>query len=211
MKSVWVCFVGVAIGAIVLSAGPGRAGDPSDVLAERLKSMSPQEQLSLLRTKAGDAKVDFYMGNAFYALAEYDSAVAHYQSAVERDSTYAKAYVNMGIALDTAGRYQRARAAYERALEINPEDVLACCHLGYNYYTLGDADRAMELYQRALEIDPNSAQAHYNLGLAFANAKIFEEALVEWRKVIEVDPDGDLGRIAAENVELIRTYMELGK
>ena len=58
-------------------------------------------------------------------------------------------------------------------------------------------------------IDPECAQAHYNLGLAFADAKIFGEALLEWKKVVEIDGDGDLGRTAAENVELIQTYMEL--
>ena len=59
------------------------------------------------------------------------------------------------------------------------------------------------------KVNPNSAQARYNLGLAFAETRIFNEALIEWNKVIEIDPDGPLGKIAAENVELIKTYMEL--
>ena len=69
----------------------------------------------------------------------------------------------------------------------------------------------MQNYRKALKIDPNSAQARYNLGLAFANFKLFKEALVEWQKVVELDPEGELGKLAAENVELIKTYVELGE
>jgi tetratricopeptide (TPR) repeat protein len=117
----------------------------------------------------------------------------------------------MGIALDTKGQFSRARWAYQRALDINPEDVLAYCHLGFNYYSRGRHAEAMENYRKALEIDPNNAQAHYNLGLAFANNKIFKEALVEWQKVVELDPGGDLGKLAAENVELIKTSIDMDK
>lgn len=201
-----------ALAAVV----PSRAGsdDPLSGLSDEIKGLTPQQQISHLRELLDDgvedARVYFFLGNAFYAVEQYDSAIAQYQTAVDLDKNYSKAVVNMGIALDTKGSRREARAAYERAIEINPEDVLAYCHLGFNYQSTGQTAKAIGYYDKALAIDPNSAQAHYNLGLAFASAKIFQEALVEWNKVIELDKDGDLGRVAAENVELIKTYMELG-
>jgi cytochrome c-type biogenesis protein CcmH/NrfG len=66
----------------------------------------------------------------------------------------------------------------------------------------------MNNYRRALALDPNSAQAHYNLGLAFAETKVFKEALVEWEKVVALDPNGELGKAAAENVRLLRQYVD---
>ena len=87
--------------------------------------------------------------------------------------------------------------------------MLAYCHLGYSHFERGEVDRAVRLYTRALEIDPNSAQARYNLGLAFADAKLFSEALVEWNRVVELDHDGELGKIAGENVKLIQTYLDM--
>jgi tetratricopeptide (TPR) repeat protein len=189
--------------------------DPLDGLADRLQGMPPQEQIDLLQSylKDGmsDARIHFHLGIAWFALEQPDSAVAQFQDAVRLDKNYSKAYVNMGIVYDAKGDYRKARAAYEGALQVNPDDVLAYCHLGYNYYARQMPEKAIEYYNKALAIDPNSAQAHYNLGLAFANAKIFKEALVEWNKVIELDPDGELGKIASENVELIQTYMELDK
>ena len=190
------------------------AADSLDDLKDRLDGMTPEEKIAYLdklsEDGVDDARIHFFKGNAWFVLEQYDSAIVEFGRAVELDENYAKAWVNLGIVYDHTRKFPDARKAYARALQINPDDVLAHCHLGFNYYSAGKHDKAMWHYNKALEIDPGSAQAHYNLGLAFANAKIFNEALVEWRKVVELDPDGQLGNMAAENVELIKTYMELG-
>jgi tetratricopeptide (TPR) repeat protein len=190
------------------------ASDPLEGLAEKLKDKTPEEQIVLLNGMVeegtDDAQLHFFLGNAYFALSKYDEAIAEFEIAVKLKEDYSKAWVNMGIVQDTKHNRRAARDAYNRAIELNPEDVLAYCHLGFSFQSAGENEKAMEYYQKALSIDPNSAQAHYNLGLAFAEARIFNEALVEWNKVIELDPDGQLGKIAAENVELIKTYMELG-
>ena len=190
------------------------AADSLDNLKDRLDGMTPGEKIAyldkLIEDGVDDARIHFFKGNAWFVSQQYDSAIVEFGRAVELDENYAKAWVNLGIVYDHTRKFPDARKAYARALQINPDDVLAHCHLGFNYYSAGKHDKAMWHYNKALEIDPGSAQAHYNLGLAFANAKIFKEALVEWRKVVELDPDGQLGDMAAENVELIKTYMELG-
>jgi len=187
--------------------------------------MPPEDQLDYLRKldqeKPDDATIAFHFGNAYYeiggsypvedhdvAVAYYDSAVTAYRRAVAIDSTYSKAYVNMGLAYDAMGKRADARGALRKAIEVNPNDVLAYCHLGHLEQSFGDYGEAMTNYRRALAIDPNSAQAHYNLGLAFADTKVFKEALVEWEKVVALDPDGELGKMAAENVRLLRQYLE---
>lgn len=198
--------------AAVACSSVAQDGKPN-ALKEELNAMEPPQRaehlLGLVAAGTGTARVYFYLGNALYAQQLMDSAVGYYQQAIEADSLYSKAWVNMGIAYDGMERGIAARRAYESAITINPNDVLAYCHLGYNYFTRGRTDQAVKNYQLALKIDPNSAQAHYNLGLAFADAKMFSEALVEWEQVVELDPDGELGKIARENVEIIRTYMEL--
>jgi tetratricopeptide (TPR) repeat protein len=204
MRVVWV--VAVALLAVGMSAAASE-------LSEQLEGKSPEERIGYLRNLidrgGADAEVHFQMGNAFYSTGEMDSCIAHLVRATELDAGYAKAWVNLGIAYDTKGAVGQARYAYESAIEINPQDVLAYCHLGFNYFSRGEKDRAIELYTKALEIDPRSAQGHYNLGLAFAEARIFAEALREWNLVIELEPDGDLGRVARENVGLIEAYLEL--
>jgi len=199
--------------ALVSSAvTPAGASDDSSALAERLRTMKPAEQLELLRgMEAGgqaDAEVYFRMGNAFYSMEALDSAIVYYGEAIKADSTYVKAWVNLGLAYDGSHEVSAAQRAFEEALAIAPDDVLALCHLGFTYFNRGRVEQAIDYYMQALRIDPESAQAHYNLGLAFADAHIFQEALREWEKVMELD-DGQLGKTAAENVNLIHTYMEL--
>lgn len=205
--------------------GESEATKAAPTLAQRLAAMSSEDQLDTLRTleraQPGDATIAFQFGNAYYgigdsfpaegrsqAVAYYDSAVTAYRRAVAIDSTYSKAYVNMGLAYDAMGKRADARGALQKAIAVNPNDVLAYCHLGYVEQSFGDYAEAMNNYRRALAIDPNSAQAHYNLGLAFADSKVFQEALVEWEKVVVLDPDGALGKMAAENVRLLRQYVE---
>ncbi|MCI0451245.1 MAG: tetratricopeptide repeat protein [Candidatus Latescibacteria bacterium] len=213
--------------ALVSACGQGKTAgkSPAPTLAQQLSTMPAEDQLAFLkdleRQKPGDATVAFHLGNTYYsmgsalpadensqALAYYDSAVTAYARAVEIDSAYSKAYVNMGLAYDAATKRADARRVLRKAIEVNPNDVLAYCHLGQIEQGYGDYAEAIRLYQKALVIDPNSAQAHYNLGLAFAEKKLFKEALVEWETVIALDPGGELGKTATENVRIIRQYLE---
>jgi tetratricopeptide (TPR) repeat protein len=220
-----------AIAAVALLAAPGcRDFSPAGAkdapsLAAALRSMPAQARLDTLRAlsaaRPDDAQIAFHFGNAYYeygsglgsadrarALAYFDSATAAYRRAVDIDSTFSRAWVNMGLAYQDAGNRLEARRALETAIQVNPHDVLAYCHLGYLEQSMGNVASAIEQYRRALSIDPNSAQAHYNLGLAFAEARIFREALLEWEAAIRLDPDGDIGKTAAENVRIIRQYLE---
>ncbi len=213
---------------LALACAGGHGGAPpakvEPTLAERLKPMSPADQLATLRplgaADTSNADLAFYTGNAYYAVgsafspeqhgqavAYFDSAVVEYQRAVRVDSTMSKAWVNMGLAFEAKSGNSEARRAFQSAIAINPRDVLAYCHLGYLEQQSGNVSQAIGLYKQALAIDANSAQAHYNLGLAFAEAKVFKEAVLEWETVVRLDPDGELGRTAAENVKIIRQYL----
>jgi tetratricopeptide (TPR) repeat protein len=208
-----------SVAALILAAiGVGACAPSHDTrggadLSAVVDTMPPQRQLSYLEGLEAEGRSDaplyFHIGNAFYALEQLDSAVVYYGRALEVDSTDSKAWVNMGLAYDGQHQPDAARRSFEEALKVNPTDVLALCHLGFSYFSRGQVEKAIGYYQRALSIDPNSAQAHYNLGLAFADSKVFPEALREWQRVVELDPGGELGKTAAENVKLIKTYMEL--
>ncbi len=205
---------------------PAVTKEPSAVsLNEQMVGMTDVQRIAFLRDldakQSGDAKVAFQLGNTYYSLgtgslghddhlarAYYDSAVVEYKRAIDRDSTYSKAYVNMGLAYEAGGKKPDARRVLQQAVAVNPNDVLAHCHLGQLEQSYGNYAEAVKLYQRALALDPNSAQAHYNLGLAFAENRVFREAMIEWEKVMALDPGGELGRTAAENVRMIKQYVE---
>ena len=196
-----------------LSAGASEKEGRAD-LKETLETIALEDQVPYLKKLfAGDernADVSFYLGNAYLGLDSPDSAVVYFANTIALDSTYAKAYVNMAIALERLDRFEEAKRNYLVAIDRNPNDVLAHCHLGHHFYVRGQIADAVDYYRRALVIDPNSAQAHYNLGLAFADSRLFAEAVREWEQVAELSPDSELGKTAAENVGLIRTYLEIG-
>ena len=199
-----------SVGAAPGNKASGAAGS-ADEVKKKIQGLSPEEQVvrlkQLLVGTPGDAHASFYLGNAYLALALPDSAAAAYEKAVAADSMYTKAYVNLGIALEDLRRFDDARIRYEKALAIDSTDVLAHCHLGHYYHARGELELAVRHYTRAIEIDPKSAQAHYNLGLAFADTRLFAEAIREWEAVIELSPESEVGRTAAENLQLIKTYV----
>ncbi len=226
-----VALAGISILVALLAACGGRVPahepEPTLTLSDVLREMTAQAQLDTLRLlvpeSPDDARLPFYVGNAYVelgqglpanqsrnAIAYYDSAIAAYKRSAELDSTYSRTYVNMGLAEDNAGRRGLAREAYQKAIAVNPKDVLAYCHLGSLEHDEGNLSDAVRLYETALRVDPSSAQAHYDLGLAFAETRVFREALTEWEKVIQLDPDGELGKAASENVKIIHQYLGQG-
>ena len=190
---------------------PPSAELQGDDLKTHIESLPAKEQVRYLQTlrteRPGDAKVRYYLGNAYLKLEQPDSAIVWYEEAVALDSADAKAHVNLGIALEDTRRPDEAKSHYEKALEIDSTDVLARCHLGHYFHARGNFAEAVRCYVRALEFSPQSAQAHYNLGLAFADTRLFAEAIQEWEKAAALSPGTEIGRTAAENVTLIKTYL----
>jgi superkiller protein 3 len=207
-----MCCLLPAVDALADAVGDAAQGNGTESMADRIRGMNPAEQAKyLMDAKAGgenSPELHFLLGVALYSSGLVDSSEAFFRQAIEMDSTYTRAYVNLGIVLDTQRKSVEAEFMYKKALEIDPSDELANCHLGFIYHTRGMQSEAIKYYLEALRLNPNSAQAHYNLGLAFADARIFQEALHEWEIVIEQDPDGALGQTAKENVNLIRQYLE---
>ncbi len=206
------CCLLLATGSSADGVGNAPKKDASKALAERIRGMTPEKQAEyLMKAKAegeNTPELHFLLGVALYSAGLVDSSEALFRQAIDMDSTYTRAYVNLGIVLDTQHKDVAAEFMYKKALELDPDDELANCHLGFIYHTRGQHSEAIKYYLRALEANPNSAQAHYNLGLAFADSRIFKEALREWELVIELDPEGVLGQTAKENVDLIKQYLE---
>jgi len=206
-----VVIAAAILGLAASGASVAGTGSSSDRIKKKIDGLPPEAQVTHLRThlenNPNDAGASFYLGNAYLVLDRPDSAVAAYEQAVALDSAYTKALVNLGIALEELNRFDEAKIRYEKALDIDSTDVLAHCHLGHYYHTHGDVGEAVRYYTRAIEIDQRSAQAHYNLGLAFADNRLFAEAIREWELVVALRPESELGRTAAENLRLLKTYV----
>ena len=80
-------------------------------------------------------------------------------------------------------------------------------HMGNTYYAQKDFPKAMELYQKSLQLNPKATHALYSMGVAFADAGMFREAVKYWDQVAVLDAQGELGKNAKENLELVKKYL----
>jgi len=165
-------------------------------------SNAEQTRVSNLHTSSGEA-YELYLKGRFYWNKRTGEAlkksVDYFNQAVEKDPSYALAYVGLADAYivipyfsvgSAQDSYPKAKAAARRALEI--DDTLAEAHtamaavLADYDWNLPDSNREFE---RAIELNPNYANAHH--WYARENLTImgqFDRALAEMRRAQELDP-----------------------
>ena len=194
------------------------------------------DTLQTIITAGGDqAKyANYVMGNYIYEQAADSAAVygwgeapvpgmldiaeTYLAAAVESDTTFVEALVNLGslwddrsqqisVREDRIERMKNAEDYYKRALRIDPSDEKARCNLGGLYLRKRRTQEAMDEFQKALEYNPDSALAHYNMAIVFAESKIYREAIVEWEKAVDKDKDGDIGARSRENIKIVKELM----
>lgn len=166
--------------------------------------LSPAEQSRVgnMHTENSEA-YELYLKGRFYwnkrTGESLEKSVDYFNQAIEKDPSYALAYVGLADAYivipffsvgSAQDSYPKARAAARRALEI--DETLAEAHtamaavlMDYDW-NLAESNREFE---RAIELNPNYANAHH--WYARENLTItgeFDKALAEMRRAQELDP-----------------------
>lgn len=108
-----------------------------------------------LRIESQTAHIHNAMGRLFAQNRQYDSALAHYYTAIALAPRWKFPYNNKGAAWQEKAWDgckpcgDSAIAAYERSLKLDPKYALALKNLGYLYYQKGEKDRGKEMLNRA--------------------------------------------------------------
>jgi tetratricopeptide (TPR) repeat protein len=137
-------------------------------------------------------------------------AIESFQSAIDADPEFARAYV--GIAgvytvladyskadQDTTTRLANRYASY--ALALDPVSSQAFAVLGNSYNNFSDFEVAIVLYQRALALDPHNSSALMWLGLVYLQQGRSEEAIEILERAVALDPQY---RVALSNLAYLR-------
>jgi len=90
-----------------------------------------------------------------------------YRQAIEIDSTFADAHLNLGRLLRTAGAVADALSEYKVAESIDREDATTYDNIGVASQDLGQRDDAVTAYELAVELAPQFADARYNLAAVY--------------------------------------------
>jgi len=115
-----------------------------------------------------DSVADWWYKNGLNSLwlGNYESALGHFENAVNRNPARVEAWIQVGFCKVKQGKNHDAIRAFEQALKLEPDSYEALNKLGDAYYYAGNYNKARESYQHAVRLRPELAEGHYNLGLA---------------------------------------------
>jgi serine/threonine-protein kinase len=166
-------------------------------------TLSGDEQARIARRDTDDTGAyQAYLKGRFYwnkrSPEGLSLAVEHFQSAIESDPQFARAYTGMADSYNILGYYShrrpaevfpRAKAAATQALRIDPSLAEAHASLGYTR-TFFDRDwaGAEAAFQDAIRLKPEYASAHQWYGWLLMATGRHDEMLAAMRRAQTLDP-----------------------
>jgi Flp pilus assembly protein TadD len=137
------------------------------------------------------------LGDLFLQRGELDSAISHFEIALEIRSRNAAAHYNfggalienkLGSALARKGRLSEAIGHYEKAVKLRPDYGDPYFNLGSALFQQGRTDEAMAQWQKAVVTQPNDAGFHTALGTAFLKKGLQKDAIAEYEHATRIFP-----------------------
>jgi TolB-like protein/DNA-binding winged helix-turn-helix (wHTH) protein/Flp pilus assembly protein TadD len=130
--------------------------------------------------------------------ADLEKCIAYFQQAIEKDPSFAPAYVGLSGAYFYLGTIfigvppeevrPKATAAAQKALELDPQSVDAHLWMAQLQMLQWQWTEAESEFRHALELNPNSGGAHAGLAYWLAMQGRTDEALTWARRGRELDP-----------------------
>jgi tetratricopeptide (TPR) repeat protein len=128
------------------------------------------------------------LGNACYALGQYERALAHYNRASELVPNSLEALVNRAVVNMELGRYQSCLQDLEQSLKLE-ENHWAFFYRAMVQERLGESRRAQENYTRAIRLQPGFVEGYYRRGLLWAKAGDYDKAFQDQSRVLDLDTE----------------------
>jgi len=133
------------------------------------------------------------LGNVYNELEMYDSSIFYHKKALQIDSNYFDALVNLGIVYRLTSEFELAEECYIKAKKINPEDPELYASLGALYIYKDEPELAIENLEKSIELDPQLVVAHSNYSLALAMIGEYDKAEKELKKAVAMGyKNGDI-------------------
>lgn len=192
-------------------------GDARDIIAvqdtmvrqivEGLRlELSPEEKGELGKGSTSDAAAseEYLRGRdclgqfIYHTVARHqiDSAIEHFQRAIELDPTFALAYSALGgcyvnrvlKGLGEAGDHEKAEKAFSEALALDPKLLEARMHMTFIYLHRGEKRKASEEVERLREEYPNDVGVHFVRGVLARLSGDYDRALRSFERMVRLNP-----------------------
>lgn len=118
-----------------------------------------------------------------------DCAIKHYQKAVEIDSEFYPAKVNLAMLYNRQGQNEKAEKLLREVVLEHPEQFEAAYSLGLLLVEMEKFQSAAAYLHQAAEGMPQYARIHYNLGLLLQHLKRDSEAEASLQRALGIEMD----------------------
>lgn len=169
------------------------------------------EAIKLLKQVAEEelkvnAVTQVFLGEALFAVGNYEESLAAFQKALEVEPNNAVARYNYGSVLQESKQYERALKEYDQAVALQPDLAKAYNNRGMTYFLLGDYRKAAADLEKALTIDRSIAEISNNLGVVYSQLGKKKTAHKYFLEAVRLRPDFNSAQF-----NLALSFQESGK
>jgi tetratricopeptide (TPR) repeat protein len=130
-------------------------------------------------------------GNRLLKKGELQEAHSHFIKALELDSGFEEAWVNLAVLFVAARELGKALEVFDEALDLFPESSHVWGSWGSFLGAFSGSDEQIEeAFQKALQLDPNNSKAWGGLALHLQDRSV-KEAENAFRRALELNPDDE--------------------
>jgi len=162
-----------------------------------------------------DTDTQLRIGDAYYAISDYENAVSYYQEAIGAEPGGDYAMYQMANSYYRDEQTYEAVTTFRRFLRIYPYSQFveqAQYNIAYIYLNTGNYTQAVEEFQEVINKYPNTewaARAQYNIGDAYYNAGDYKKAIAAYKDVMEGYPQSEYIIEAVNGIQY--SQMSLGQ
>jgi tetratricopeptide (TPR) repeat protein len=139
---------------------PEPAPEPEPEVAEEVTAVEAGDggEEEEIEVPADPEKLE-ELGAEAFSRGDMEYALLYFETAIELDPEYERAWNNKGVVMRQMGEVMEAFKCYAKAVEINPEYSDAWYNMGYAFQEQERYVEAIECFQNALEVDPENVEA----------------------------------------------------
>ncbi|MBR5984672.1 MAG: tetratricopeptide repeat protein [Bacteroidales bacterium] len=143
----------------------------------------------------------FKVGNSYYELGIYDTAMMYYIQEIERDSTRPEIYYNLGFCYSEASKSEQYSAEdrvrcveesikmYDKAIEKFPNLFVAYSGKLKSLVALGRWSDVIECGRKAIEVNPDHDDGYFYSGVANCQLNKYDEAERYFNEALKRNPN----------------------
>ncbi len=135
------------------------------------------------------AAVYVTLGKVHIGVGRYGTALAEFQLALARDSSYGDAHGGMARAYESLGRLDDAEGSYRRAIGMKPDYWEGYNDLGVFYFNQGRYEDAVGQFENVIKLTPLNFKGYRNLGAMYFYLDRRQEAIEMFENAVEIQPD----------------------